>query len=163
MELGTGLFLCFILVQRLGELTLARRNTARLLARGAYEVGRPHYPFIVALHAAWLICLLVFGQDRSIAPAWLTLFVLLQGIRIWILASLGERWTTRIIVVDEPLVARGPFRYVAHPNYMLVAAEIFTAPMVLGLTWVALAFTLLNAAMLTVRITVESRALAPLR
>ena len=163
MEVGAGLFLGFILVQRIGELALARRNTARLLARGAYEVGRSHYPVMVAMHAAWLICLVVFGHDKSIVPGWLAFFVLLQILRVWILASLGERWTTRIIVLEEPLVARGPFRYVAHPNYMLVIAEILTAPMVLGLTWVAVVFTVLNAAMLTVRIRAENRALAPLR
>ena len=163
MEIEAGLFLGFILVQRLGELALARRNTARLLARGAYEIGRSHYPMMVAMHAAWLICLVVFGHDQRIVPGWLGVFVLLQGLRVWILASLGERWTTRIIVLEEPLVARGPFRYVAHPNYMLVVAEIITAPMVLGLTWVAAVFTVLNAAMLTVRIRAENRALAHLR
>lgn len=163
MAVGVGLFLGFIVLQRLGELALSRRNTTRLLARGAYEVGRAHYPVMVALHAAWLMCLVVLGYDRSIDLGWFGLFVFLQGLRVWILASLGERWTTRIIVLEEPLVARGPFRYVAHPNYMLVAAEILTAPMVLGLTWVALVFTLLNAAMLTVRISTENRALAPLR
>ena len=94
---------------------------------------------------------------------WLGVFVVLQVLRVWILASLGPRWTTRIIVVDAPLVTRGPFKYLSHPNYTLVVAEIIAAPMVLGLTWVAVLFSVLNAAMLSWRIRVENRALAPLR
>ncbi|MCA0942048.1 hypothetical protein LCM08_19320 [Salipiger pacificus] len=163
MAPGTALFLGFIVLQRLGELVLARRNTARLLARGGVEVGGGHYPVMVLMHAAWVICLLVFGHDRHIVYGWLCVFVLLQVMRVWIIASLGPRWTTRIIVIDGPLVTRGPFRYLAHPNYTLVVAEIITAPMVLGLTWVAVLFTLLNAAMLSWRIRVENQALAPLR
>jgi methyltransferase len=84
-------------------------------------------------------------------------------LRIWILGTLGARWTTRIIILPEPLVVRGPFRFLKHPNYTLVVAEIIVAPMVLNLVWVAVVFTVLNAAMLWVRIGVEGRALAPLR
>lgn len=163
MSLGAVLFLAFLVLQRLGELALSRRNTARLLARGAQEVGAAHYPWIVALHAGWLACLVVFGHDAELAPGWLALFVLLQILRVWILATLGPRWTTRIIVLPEPLVTRGPFRLLRHPNYALVVAEIAVAPMVLGLPWVAAVFTLLNAAMLWVRIRAEEAALAPLR
>lgn len=160
---ATYLFLGFIILQRLSELFIAKRNTARLLARGAYEVGAAHYPAMVAMHSAWIICLVVFGYDNSVAYGWLALFAVLQVLRVWILASLGSRWTTRVIILEEPLVVRGPFKYVSHPNYMLVVAEIIVAPMTLGLTWVALVFTVLNAAMLWVRIGVEHRALAPLR
>lgn len=160
---ATYLFLGFIILQRLSELFIAKRNTARLLARGAYEVGAAHYPAMVAMHSAWIICLVVFGYDNSVAYGWLALFAVLQVLRVWILASLGSRWTTRVIILEEPLVVRGPFKYVSHPNYMLVVAEIIVAPMTLGLTWVALVFTVLNAAMLWVRIGVEHKALAPLR
>lgn len=160
---ATYLFLGFIILQRLSELFIAKRNTARLLARGAYEVGAAHYPAMVAMHSAWIVCLVVFGYDNSVAYGWLALFAVLQVLRVWILASLGSRWTTRVIILEEPLVVRGPFKYVSHPNYMLVVAEIIVAPMTLGLTWVALVFTVLNAAMLWVRIGVEHRALAPLR
>tara|TARA_R110002049_G_C9175592_1_gene562584 strand:+ start:1781 stop:2278 length:498 start_codon:yes stop_codon:yes gene_type:complete len=163
MALTTTLFLTFIIVQRLSELVIARRNTARLLDRGAYEVGSGHYPVMVALHSAWIACLVVFGYSEPLSYGWLTVFFLLQLIRLWILTSLGSRWTTRIIILEEPLVVRGPFKYLSHPNYMLVVAEIIVAPMVLGLVWVALVFTLLNAAMLWVRIGVEHKALAPLR
>ncbi len=163
METATALFLGFIIVQRLSELAIAKRNTARLLAKGGYEVGASHYPVMVAMHSAWIACLVIFGYDNTVASGWLALFAVLQALRIWILISLGGRWTTRIIILEEPLVTRGPFKYVSHPNYMLVVAEIIVAPMVLGLVWVAVVFTVLNAAMLWVRMRVEHKALAPLR
>ncbi|OOY20395.1 hypothetical protein BMI86_07515 [Thioclava sp. DLFJ5-1] len=163
MVLPSLLFLAFIVVQRLSELVIAKRNTARLLARGAHEVGASHYPVMVAMHSAWIFSLIVFGLGQPVHLGWLAIFAVLQVLRVWILSSLGARWTTRIIIVDEPLVARGPFKYVSHPNYMLVVAEIFVAPMVLGLLWVAVLFTVLNAAMLWVRIGVEHKALAPMR
>lgn len=159
----SAVFLGFIILQRLGELALARRNTARLIADGARECGAAHYPAIVALHTAWIACLAIFGLGNPVSLAWLGVFALLQLFRLWILATLGGRWTTRIIVTDAPLVAHGPFRFVRHPNYTLVVAEIAVAPMVLGLTWVAVVFTLLNAAMLTVRIRAEEAALRHLR
>lgn len=163
MEMATLLFLSFIVIQRLSELVIAKRNTANLLSQGAYEVGAEHYPVMVGMHSAWIACLLFLGFDNSVSFGWLAIFAALQVLRVWILASLGGRWTTRIIILEEPLVIRGPFKYVSHPNYMLVVAEIIVAPMVLGLVWVALAFTVLNAAMLYVRIGVEHKALAPLR
>lgn len=163
IAMATGLFLGFIIVQRLSELVIAKRNTAKLLARGAYEVGAEHYPIMVAMHSAWIGSLILFGHDKVVSLGWLALFAFLQILRVWILCSLGSRWTTRIIILEEPLVARGPFKYVSHPNYMLVTAEIIVAPMVLGLVWVAVVFTVLNAAMLWVRIGVEHKALAHLR
>lgn len=161
MTLGTFLFLAFIVVQRLGELVIAKRNTAALLARGAHEVGAAHYPVMVALHSAWVLCLLIFGYSQDIHLGWLALYAVLQVFRVWILGTLGRRWTTRIIVIDEPLVAKGPFRFIPHPNYTLVVFEVFVAPMVLGLVWVALLFSALNAAMLYHRIRVEDGALRP--
>lgn len=160
MTAGAALFIAFLLVQRLGELALSWRNTRRLLDRGAREAGAAHYPLIVALHGAWLLCLVIFGHDEHLRWGWLAVFGLLQVGRIWIIASLGGRWTTRIIVLEEPLVTRGPFRFVRHPNYLLVAAEVFVGSMVLGLLWVALVFSALNAAVLTLRIRVEDAALA---
>ena len=163
MPMATLAFLGFVLLQRAAELVIAHINTRRLLARGAHEVGADHYPFMVAMHALWLICLIVLGHDRNVDPWWLTAFAVLQILRLWILATLGSRWTTRIIILSEPLVRRGPFRFLRHPNYTLVVAEIIVAPMVLGLVWVAALFTLLNALMLWVRIKAENAALAPLR
>lgn len=162
-SLSAVLFLSFIVVQRLGELLIARRNTAKLLRQGAREIGAKHYPFMVLLHAAWLLALIGFGYDRPVSSGWLLAFAGLQVFRIWILTSLGERWTTRIIILDQPLVKSGPFAYLRHPNYCLVVAEIFVAPMVLGLFQLAVLFSVLNAAMLYVRIRVEERGLKHLR
>jgi methyltransferase len=161
MTLGTFLFLAFIVVQRLGELVIAKRNTATLLARGAHEAGAAHYPVMVAIHSAWVLCLLIFGYSQDIHLGWLALYAVLQVFRVWILGTLGRRWTTRIIVIDEPLVAKGPFRFIPHPNYTLVVFEVFVAPMILGLVWVAFLFSALNAAMLYHRIRVEDGALRP--
>ncbi len=163
MQTGAILFLAFIIVQRLSELAISKANTRRLIERGAYEVGANHYPAMVAMHSAWIACLVLFGIGQSVSPFWLVLFVVLQAFRVWILASLGSRWTTRIIILEEPLVTRGPFKFIRHPNYALVVAEIIVAPMVLGLWWVAVLFTILNAAMLYVRIGAEEKALSPLR
>ena len=163
MQTATFLFLAFIIVQRLSELVIAKVNTKRLLARGAYEVGARHYPVMVSMHSIWIGCLLFFGYGEAVSYGWLAIFALLQVLRIWILGTLGARWTTRIIILPEPLVVRGPFRFLRHPNYTLVVAEIIVAPMVLNLVWVAVVFTVLNAAMLWVHIGVEGRALAPLR
>jgi methyltransferase len=152
--------LALVTLQRLFELWLSNRNTRRLLARGAHEVGRGHYPLIVAVHVLWLACLWWLALGRPIDGFWLGLFVLLQVGRIWVIATLGERWTTRIIVLpDAPLVRRGPYRWVDHPNYVVVAGEIGVLPLVFGLWQVALVFTLLNAAMLAVRIRTENAAL----
>jgi methyltransferase len=117
----------------------------------------------VMLHAAWLLAICLWGWSRPISLGWLALFAVLQLCRFWVLASLGARWTTRIIVLDEPLVRRGPYRWVAHPNYAVVVAEIFVAPMVLGLWPVALVFSILNALVLSIRIRAEARALGPHR
>ena len=161
MTTGAALFLGFLVLQRLSELVIARRNTARLLAARAREVAPGHYPVIVALHTAWILCLMLFGYDESVRPVWLVLFAILQGLRVWILATLGRRWTTRIIVTDTPLVAGGPYRWLSHPNYLLVVTEIAIAPLVLGQWWIALVFTLLNAVVLTIRIRAEDRAIRP--
>jgi|TARA_R110000787_G_C13441884_1_gene446457 methyltransferase len=159
VTIGTFSFLAFIVLQRLGELVLAKRNTAALLARGAHEAGAGHYPVMVALHTAWVLGLVAFGFGEPINAIWLAVYVVLQFLRVWILATLGPRWTTRIIVIDEPLVAKGPFRFLPHPNYTLVVFEIFVAPMVLGLLWLAVLFSVLNALMLYHRIRVEDHAL----
>ena len=152
--------LALVTAQRLGELVLANRNTARLKAQGAIEVGAGHYPLIVALHATWLAGLWVLAWDRPVQMGWLAVFVVLQALRVWVIASLGGRWTTRIIVLPgAPLVRRGPYRYVSHPNYLVVAAEIAVLPLAFGLPAFAMLFFLLNAIVLTVRIRAEGGAL----
>ena len=158
------LLLAFVTLQRLRELLVARRNTRRLLARGAREVAPEHYPLIVAVHAAWLIGLWGLGYDEPINPLWLAVYALLQVLRGWTLGSLGERWTTRILVVPgETLVRRGPYRFIPHPNYAVVVGEIAVLPLALGLELYALAFSLLNAAVLFIRIRAENGALAQVR
>jgi methyltransferase len=154
----------FVTVQRLVELRLAERNSRKLLAQGAVEHGRGHYAFIVALHAIWLAALWWWAPGRPISVPFLVLFAILQLGRIWVIRSLGERWTTRIIVKPRaPLVRRGPYRFVNHPNYMIVTAEIFVLPAVFGLWRIAIVFSVLNAVILMIRIRAENRALASLR
>lgn len=162
--MGEGAWLVgFIALQRLAELVLANRNTRQLLAEGGVEYGRGHYPFMVALHAAWLLGLAVLGHDRDINPLLLGVFVLLQIGRVWVIATLGHRWTTRVIVLPgAPLVVRGPYRFLRHPNYWIVAGEIAVVPLALGLPVFAAVFTALNAAILYQRIRVENAALANL-
>ena len=157
------LILALVTLQRLGELLLAERNTRRLLAKGAREVGRGHYPFIVAIHAGWLVALWLLGPGPPIHILPLILYVALQAARVWVIATLGERWTTRIIILPgAPLVRRGPYRWLDHPNYLIVVAEIAVLPMVFGLPEVAAFFSALNAVALWVRIREENRALAVL-
>ena len=149
-----------VTLQRLGELWLSRRNTRLLLANGAREHAPEHYPLIVGLHIAWLALLWWLAPLRPIDGFWLAMFVLVELARIWVLVSLGARWTTRIIVVpDAPLVRKGPYRLLNHPNYLVVVAEIAVLPLVFGLWRTAAVFSLLNGAILAIRIRAENRAL----
>jgi methyltransferase len=159
-----ALILGLVTLQRLGELVLARRNTDRLRAQGAHEVAAGHYPLIVGLHAAWLAGLWYFvvwrGPDMAVSLIWLGVFVVLQVLRVWVIATLGPRWTTRIMVLPgAPLVAGGPYRFVSHPNYCVVAAEILVLPLVFGLVGYGIVFSILNAAALWIRIRAEEAAL----
>ena len=158
------MILALVTLQRFGELWLSNRNTKRLLAQGAHEVGASHYPLIVAVHALWLAALWWLAPARPIDGFWLAVYVLLQLARVWVLATLGRRWTTRIIVLSgAPLVRRGPYRFMDHPNYAVVVGEIAALPLVFGLWEVALIFSLLNAAVLSIRIREENRALSACR
>ncbi len=154
--------LAFVTLQRLVELWIAQRNTSRLMSRGAKEYAPGHYPFIVALHTAWLLGLWVIILLQSLEPdlIWIFLFLILQALRCWVLVSLGERWTTRIIVLPGTQRIRGgPFRFVDHPNYMIVAAEIAVLPIAFGLYWYAIGFSIANAILLAIRIRHEEAAL----
>jgi len=156
--------LSLVTLQRLAEVFIAHRNTKRLLARGGFEIGSGHYPLIVALHALWLAGLWYFAWSLPVSWPWIFAYLVLEAARGWIIAALGSRWTTRIIVVPgENLVESGPYRYFRHPNYMVVPGEIFILPMAFGIWWYALAFFVVNAALLYWRIRSEDEALKPLR
>lgn len=150
---------------RLLELSYAARNTRRLRARGAREMGASHYPMLVALHAAWLAAIfLAVPPDATPAPPLAALFALLLLARAWTIASLGPYWTTRVLTLPEqPLVRRGPYRFLRHPNYLIVAGEIAVLPLMFGAWRLALAFSVLNALVLWQRIRIEDQALAPRR
>ncbi len=154
------IILGLVTLSRLVELPIAARNTARLKAAGGHEVAAGHYPLIVALHVAWLGTLWLLALHRSISLPFLVLFGLVEAARIWVLQTLGPRWTTRIIVLPgETLVSRGPYKFLNHPNYAVVIAEIALLPLVFGLWQVALIFSALNATILTIRIREENRAI----
>ena len=156
-----ALLLAFVTGQRLIELAFARRNAKRLRAEGAVEFGRTHYPLIVLLHGIWLVGLWVLARHRPVEPALLAVFAMLQLARLWTLATLGRRWTTRVLVLPgAALVSAGPYRLLRHPNYLVVVAEIAIVPLALGLPLYAAAFSLMNAALLFHRVRVEEAALA---
>ena len=159
MSLGI-LILALVTLERLAELPWAEANRRRLIAAGGHEVASGHYPLIVLVHASWLVALWLLAPGRPVNLVLIVVFLLVEAGRIWVLTTLGRRWTTRIIVVPgEKLVARGPYRFVDHPNYVVVALEIALLPLVFGLWEIALIFSLLNAAVLWVRIRAENRAL----
>lgn len=152
--------LTFVTAQRLSELVIARRNTMALFARGAREIAPDHYPYMVALHTGWLAGLWMLATGQPVQLFWFGLFMLLQVLRLWVLTTLGERWTTRIIILPgAPLIESGPYRFFKHPNYMIVTGEIAALPLAFGMPLYALVFSLLNAAILTVRIRAENAAL----
>ena len=151
----------FLIAQRFVELCFAQFNTERLRAMGGVEFGAAHYPLMIALHTSWLLGLWLLGHDRSITTFWLAIFVLLQFGRLWVIASLGRRWTTRVIVLPGSVpVLRGPYRWLKHPNYLVVALEIAVVPLALGLPLFALIFSAANAVLLACRIRIENEALA---
>src|SRR5437762_1657296 len=156
--------LTLVTLQRIAELYIARRNTRKLIERGGFEVASGHYPLFVVLHGAWLLGLWYLALKLEVSWPWLFAYLVLEAARGWIIAALGSRWTTRIIVVPgEQLIDEGPYKYFRHPNYMVVAGEIFILPMAFGLWWYALLFAALNGALLYWRIKSEDEALKPLR
>ncbi|HEV2652827.1 MAG TPA: isoprenylcysteine carboxylmethyltransferase family protein [Rhizomicrobium sp.] len=165
MRLAIYVILALVAVQRLAEVVYANHNTKVLLARGAVEIGRKHYPLIVLLHASWLAAILIFlPVNATIHWLWFGLFLILQGLRVWVLATLGPYWTTRIITLPgAPLVRKGPFRFIRHPNYTVVAGEIAALPLAFGEWQVAAVFTILNGLMLAWRIRAEDAALSARR
>jgi methyltransferase len=161
IDFGWGAALLgFITLQRIAELWWAKQNERRLFAAGGLEYGRSHLPLIVLVHAAWLIGMWALAYDHPVEPLFFAIVVILQIGRFWVSATLGRRWTIRIIVVPgEKLAARGPYRLLRHPNYAVVTGEIAAVPLALGLPIYALVFSILNAAVLAIRIPAENAAL----
>lgn len=154
------LLLSFVTLQRLSELWLSRRNEARLKLRGAVEAGANHYPLMVALHVAWLAALWLLAWNLKPNILLVAVFLALQPLRYWVIATLGDRWTTRVFVIPgASMVRAGPYRFFSHPNYLIVVLEIALLPLAFGLVWVAVVFSVLNAALLAWRIRIEQRAL----
>jgi len=163
--MGT-LLLIYVVAERLLELVISRRNSRRLLARGAIEVGAGHYPAMVALHVSWLASIITWASivSSEANTFFAVAYILLQVFRFWIMASLGEFWCTRIITLPgAPLVRTGPYKFLRHPNYVLVTLEVAVLPLVYGAWQIALIFSTLNAAMLWVRIGSENAALSARR
>jgi len=159
--------LAAVVLERGVELWLSERNARRAIARGGVEHGRGHYPVMVALHTGFLLACaaeaLVF--PRPPPPAALLALggaLAAQGLRWWVVAALGERWSTRVVVLPgEPPVTGGPYRWLRHPNYLAVVVEVACLPLAWGSWRTALLFSLGNAALLRVRIRAEERALGP--
>jgi len=151
-----------VTLQRLGELAVAARNTRDLRAAGAVELDAGGYPFFVLLHAAWLLSLALL-VPASTQPSWplLAAFAALQLARVWVIASLGRYWTTRLIVpAGKPLVRSGPYRFLNHPNYLIVIAEIAVLPLAFGAATIGAVFSAANLGLLARRLAIEERALA---
>lgn len=150
-----------VALQRIAELVYGRRNERRLKAEGGVEHGAKHYPLIAGLHVAWLVSMLLHvPADEPVRWPYLVAYLALQGARAWVMASLGRHWTTRVIVVPgRPLVRRGPYRFLKHPNYLVVAGEIALLPLAFGAWRIAAVYSVLNAILLAHRIRVEDRAL----
>jgi methyltransferase len=157
--------IAFVALERLIEILISLRNTRALMARGAVEHGAGHYPIIVALHVAWFAAIIGFlPHPVEIRWIWIAVFAALQIARIWTMASLGAWFSTRIVTMaGAPLVARGPYRFMRHPNYAIVVGEIAVLPLAFGEGEIAIVFSILNAAVLAWRIRIEDRALAPRR
>lgn len=159
--LAAYIVLALVVSQRVAELWLARRNTRALLGAGGQEHGAGHYPLFILLHGTWLIA--IAAALPSVAQViWplLGLFLVLQVARLWVIRTLGQYWTTRVITItDAPLITSGPYRWFRHPNYLVVALEIPALPLAFGLWGTALVFAVLNLLLLGYRIRFEDRVL----
>ncbi|MDI2586081.1 isoprenylcysteine carboxyl methyltransferase [Psychrobacillus sp. NEAU-3TGS] len=159
------IIICLVIAQRIIEVLIAKRNEKKMLARGAYEVGASHYPYMIALHVSFFVCLIaevVFLNQRisPLFPLFMLIFLFVQALRIWCLTSLGTFWNTKIMILPGANVVKsGPYLFIRHPNYVVVCIEIALLPLMFQAYFTAICFTLLNLAMLSVRIPLEEKAL----
>lgn len=159
------ILISLVILQRIVEVIIAKRNEKKMLSKGAYEVGQSHYPYMMALHISFFVSLIVevlfFNKSISpLFPLFFLIFLFVQAFRIWCLTTLGPFWNTKIIVLPNANVVRkGPYLYLKHPNYVVVCMEIALLPLMFQAYFTALSFTLLNLAMLSVRIPLEEQAL----
>jgi methyltransferase len=160
-----AIFIILIAIQRMFELYIAKQNEKQLKAAGAVEYGESHYSWMVLMHLSFFIVLIieVVVLERDVSglwPIWLTLFLIAQSGRIWVIRSLGKHWNTKIIVVpDADVVIKGPYKYFKHPNYIIVATEIIVISLLFNAYYTAVIFSLLNVWMMKVRIPLEEKAL----
>jgi methyltransferase len=158
-------FLALVILQRVSELLLSRRNARRVIARGGREYGARHFPWLVCVHVLFIAgmaveVLLLGTRPGALWPVWLALWLAAQVLRYAAIRSLGDRWNVRILVQPgAPLVRTGPYRYLNHPNYVAIVAELLAAPLVFGAWRTAIAASILNALALRTRIRVENAAL----
>lgn len=151
----------FVIVQRIVELYIAKRNTRYAKSIGGYEIGKEHYPVLVLLHLGFLASIILETKIRSNfriipIPGFLIIFFIAQVLRVWVLACLGKMWNTRIIIIpNSKPVTCGPYRYLKHPNYLIVISEIATLPLAFGAIWTAVIFSVLNILILKKRINIE--------
>jgi methyltransferase len=157
------LFISFIILLRIGELILSRSNEIWLLQNGAIEYGQKHYPYIVALHVLFIVSFIIefsTTQTAYFSLFFLILYILLLSFKAWVITSLGKFWNTKIYHIPGfPLIKNGVYKYIKHPNYLIVIAEIAIIPLVFHLYYTAIAFTVLNAIMLSVRVKEENKVL----
>ncbi|WP_017729212.1 isoprenylcysteine carboxyl methyltransferase family protein [Halalkalibacterium ligniniphilum] len=159
------LFIGIVIAQRMVEVIIAHYNARWIKERGGYEAGREHYKYMVALHFLFFLSLIVeVNISERIVTPWMllpfSLFLVAQIGRIWALVSLGRFWNTRIMILPgAELVARGPYRYLRHPNYVIVMIEFLMLPLMFGAFVTMFVFSILNGVMLFVRVKEEEKAL----
>ncbi|WNB93674.1 isoprenylcysteine carboxylmethyltransferase family protein [Bacillus sp. NEB1478] len=163
-----AIFICFLAIQRLSEVRIAKRNERILKEKGAIEAGKDHYFWMVTMHVSFFLFLLGEVLFLEVSPPkwWIVpfiLFLIAQVIRIWAITSLGVYWNTKIILLPgAAVVAKGPYKFIRHPNYLVVTIELIVIPLIFGAYITAILFTILNMLMLRVRITAEEKALIEL-
>ncbi len=159
--MGFAILISILIMQRVLELLIARRNEKWLLKNGAVEYGQRQYPFIVVLHILFIASLITeysIKQKTGLNVIFLSIYIVLITLKIWTIASLGKYWNTKIFRIPGMTpVVKGPYKFLKHPNYIIVMGEIAAIPLIFNLCFTAALFSILNAVMLTVRIKDEDR------